>query len=357
MNPRHYNTNIERWERIATPRELYSQLPSTPRSGQTVEAGRETIKRILDKQDGRLLAIVGPCSIHDLKAATEYAQRLHGLAGELRESLFVVMRVYFEKPRTSLGWKGFINDPNLNGTFLINEGLRRAREFLIAVAELGLPAATEALDVMIPQYIGDLISWSAIGARTTESQIHRELASGLSTPVGFKNATDGSIEAAINAMRAALEPHHFLGVTDDALPAIFTTTGNSYPHVVLRGGRHPNHDRETIARCEQALAAAGLRQAIMVDCSHGNSAKDYRRQGAVLRDVLEQIEGGNRSLIGFMLESHLEAGRQPLGDDPRALAYGVSITDACLGWQETEALLREAAARHAAVLARRKDAG
>ncbi|MDD5706301.1 MAG: 3-deoxy-7-phosphoheptulonate synthase [Kiritimatiellae bacterium] len=357
MNPRHYNTNIESWQRIATPRELYNELPSTPRSGLTVETGRETIKRILDRHDRRLLAIVGPCSIHDLKAAGEYARRLRGLAEELKHALFIVMRVYFEKPRTSLGWKGFINDPDLDGGFRVDLGLRRARAFLIEVAELGLPAATEALDVMIPQYIGDLISWSAIGARTTESQVHRELASGLSTPVGFKNATDGSLEAAVNAIRAAQEPHHFLGVTDDALPAVFTTTGNSYPHIVLRGGKRPNHDREAIARCEQALAAAGLRQAIMVDCSHGNSAKDYRLQATVLRDVLEQLEAGNSSIVGFMLESHLEAGQQPLCGDPRELRRGVSITDGCIDWRTTEELLREAAARHASVMAQRASGG
>jgi 3-deoxy-7-phosphoheptulonate synthase len=343
MNPRHYNTNIESFQRIATPRELYSELPSTPRSGRTVEQGRETIRQIIDRQDPRLLAIVGPCSIHDLRAARDYARRLRDLSEELRDALFIVMRVYFEKPRTILGWKGFINDPNLDGGFRMDLGLRRARELLIEINEMGLPAATEALDVMIPQYIGDLISWSAIGARTTESQVHRELASGLSTPVGFKNATDGSLDVAVNAIRTAQEPHHFLGVTDDALPAIFTTTGNSYPHLVLRGGKRPNHDAECIARCEKILAAAGLRQAIVVDCSHGNSAKDYRRQPIVLREVLTQIEQGNRSIVGFMLESHISAGNQPLA--PANLRYGVSITDACLDWTTTAELMRETAAR------------
>lgn len=345
-----HNRNIRSVRPIVTPRELCRELPLTPRSGQTVAAGRAAIERIIDKSDPRLLAIVGPCSIHELEGARDYARRLRALAAELDKALLVVMRVYFEKPRTALGWKGYINDPELDGGFRMELGLRRARQFLIEVAELGLPAATEALDVMIPQYLGDLIAWSAIGARTSESQVHRELASGLSTPVGFKNATDGSLAGAVNAIRTALESHHFLGITDDALPAIFCTTGNPYPHIVLRGGPRPNYDRASVAACEQALAEAGLRQAIMVDCSHGNSAKDYRRQAVVLRDVLRQIEEGNRSIIGFMLESHLEAGRQPLAGGRETLRHGVSITDGCIDWRTTEELLREAAGRHAAVM-------
>ena len=344
------NVNIQSVTQIVTPRELRHKVPQTPRSSRTVKRGRETIERILDMEDPRLMAVVGPCSIHDLDAAREYAARLQALSEDLGDTLFILMRVYFEKPRTVLGWKGFINDPYLNDTFRVDDGLRLARRLLLDIAELGLPVGTEALDPLNPQYIGDLISWSAIGARTIESQTHRELASGLSTAVGFKNATDGSLEGAINAMRAALGPHHFLGVTDEGLPAVFGTTGNPYPHIVLRGGTQPNFDRDNIARCERALAAVKMRPVIMVDCSHGNSSKQHDRQGDVLRDILGQIEAGSRSIVGFMLESHLHAGNQPLSSDPAALRYGVSVTDACIDWPTTETLLREAATRHAAVL-------
>jgi len=347
------NVNIQSSAVLTTPHQLRLQFPQSPATQRSVVRGRETLARILHKDDPRLLAIVGPCSIHDLKAAMEYAERLQALCKEISDSIFVVMRVYFEKPRTSLGWKGLINDPHMNETFCVDEGLHMARRFLLDVATLGLPVATEALDPLMPQYIGDLISWTAIGARTTESQTHRELASGLSTPVGFKNATDGDIDVAINAIKAAQSPHHFLGFTDGGLPAVFATTGNPYPHLVLRGGRVPNHDATSVRRAEESLAAAGLPLSIVVDCSHGNSEKNPTRQIGVLRDVLTQIEGGNTSLVGFMLESFLEPGNQPLAPNLLSLRYGVSITDACLGWSDTESLLREAHTRHAAVLKNR----
>ena len=271
--------------------------------------------------------------------------KLKALADEITETILVVMRVYFEKPRSCVGWKGLINDPYMNDTFHIEEGIRMARHFLFRIAELGLPAATELLDVLMPQYIGDLISWNVIGARTAEAQTHREIASGISTPVGFKNGTDGALDAAINGVRSAMGPHHFLGVTEDGLPAVFSTTGNSYPHVVLRGGKQPNYDAASIAACEQALRAARLPQNIVVDCSHGNSGKDPTRQGTVLRDVLAQIEAGNRSIRGFMLESNLEGGSQPIPSDPSKLNPRQSITDACIDWPTTESLLREAHGR------------
>jgi 3-deoxy-7-phosphoheptulonate synthase len=265
------------------------------------------------------------------------------------------MRVYFEKPRTSLGWKGLINDPHMDESFCADEGLHMARRFLLEVNTLGLPVATEALDPLTPQYLGDLITWTAIGARTTESQTHRELASGLSTPVGFKNATDGSVEVALNAIRSAQSPHHFLGFTDAGLPAVFGTAGNPYPHLVLRGGRQPNHDAASISQVETALRKANLPVNIVVDCSHGNSEKQPERQANVLRDLLTQLEQGNQSIVGFMLESFLEPGSQAIPADRTQLRYGVSVTDGCLGWGTTEQLLREAATRHRAVLAARKE--
>ncbi len=344
------NINIESIVLLATPREMQSAVPQTSVTLSSVIKGREAIERILDREDPRLLAIVGPCSIHNLDAAEDYAKRLKLLSDELSDAICVVMRVYFEKPRSVLGWKGLINDPYMNDTFHIEEGIRMARHFLVRLAELGLPAATEILDTLMPQYIGDLISWSVIGARTAEAQTHREIASGISTPVGFKNATDGSFTAAINGMRTAMGPHHFLGVTEDGLPAIFSTTGNTYPHIVLRGGRSPNYDAQSIAACEKELGASGLPVNIVVDCSHGNSKKDPGRQGAVLREILCQIEAGNRTIRGFMLESHLEWGSQPMAKDPRDLRPGCSVTDECIDWATTEALLREARERYKAVM-------
>ena len=348
------NVNIQSITLIPTPREIRQQYPQTPSTRRTVAHGRETIEKILDGEDPRLLAIVGPCSIHDVQAGLDYARRLHALATELQETLVLVMRVYFEKPRTALGWKGLINDPFMDDTFRIDEGLRIARRFLLQLAELGLPAATEALEPHTPQYIGDLISWTAIGARTSESQTHREMASGLSTPVGFKNSMDGSIASAVNAVKSARQPHHFLGITELGRPAVFGTTGNPYPHVILRGGPRPNYDAEHIQICEAMLREAGLPVRIMVDCSHGNSAKDPARQAVVLRDILSQIERGNRSIFGFMLESFLEEGSQPLTADPTSLRYGVSITDPCLGWKATEALLRETHVRYRPCLEARR---
>ncbi len=344
-HPRLENLNIESVLPLPTPREMKAALPLTPTAIATVAKGRETLEHILDRDDPRLLAIVGPCSIHNLDAAEEYARNLQTLAAEVAPSLFVVMRVYFEKPRSSIGWKGLINDPYMNDTFHIEEGIRMARHFLFRVAELGLPAGTELLDTLMPQYIGDLISWNVIGARTAEAQTHREIASGISTPIGFKNGTDGSLDAAINGVRSAMGPHHFLGVTEDGLPAVFSTTGNSYPHVVLRGGKKPNYDAASVAACETALRDAHLPPNIVVDCSHGNSAKKPERQGAVLRDILSQIEAGNTSIRGFMLESNLEGGAQPMASNPALLNPRRSITDACIDWPTTETLLREAHAR------------
>jgi 3-deoxy-7-phosphoheptulonate synthase len=347
------NVNIESVVLLATPREMQNAVPQTPTTARTVLRGREVIEHILDNEDPRLLAVVGPCSIHNLEAAEEYALRLKKLSDEISDTVCVVMRVYFEKPRSVLGWKGFINDPYMNDTFHIEEGIRMARRFLVRVAEIGLPSATEVLDTLMPQYIGDLISWSVIGARTAEAQTHREIASGISTPVGFKNATDGSFDAAINGIRAAMGPHHFLGVTEDGLPAVFSTTGNSYPHIVLRGGKRPNYDAANIALCEAALKEAHLPMHIIVDCSHANSGKKPERQGVVLRDLLSQIEAGNRSIRGFMLESHLEWGNQAIGKDTKALRPGLSVTDPCIDWKTTETLLREVHDRYQKVLPQR----
>lgn len=349
-----HNVNIASCIPLVTPHELRRELPQTPATQRTVRHGRDAIERILERADLRMLAIVGPCSIHDVKAATDYARRLAALSAEVADALVVVMRVYFEKPRTALGWKGLINDPCMDESFRVADGLHLARRFLLDVAELGIPAATEALDPLMPQYTGDLVSWTAIGARTTESQTHREMASGLSTPVGFKNATDGAIEVAINAIRAARSPHHFLGFTEAGRPAVFATSGNRHPHLVLRGGQKPNHDAASVRLATEALERAGLPPVVVVDCSHGNSEKHPERQADVLRDVLAQVEAGNRSIVGFMLESFLESGSQPITKHLNELKYGVSVTDACLGWTQSESLLREAHARHAAVMRRRR---
>lgn len=344
-HPRLENLNIESVAPLATPREMKAAIPLSAAAAATVARGRETLERILDGEDPRLFAVVGPCSIHNLDAAEEYARKLKTLADEVAGSVFVVMRVYFEKPRSSVGWKGLINDPYMNDTFHIEEGIRMARHFLFRVAELGLPAGTELLDVLMPQYIGDLVSWNVIGARTAEAQTHREIASGISTPIGFKNGTDGSLGAAINGVRSAMGPHHFLGVTEDGLPAVFSTTGNAYPHVVLRGGKTPNYDAGSIAACVDALRDAHLPQNIVVDCSHGNSGKQADRQGLVLRDVLSQIEAGQTAIRGLMLESNLEGGHQPMQANPALLNPRISVTDECIDWPTTESLLREAHGR------------
>ena len=337
------NLNIESFEAMPTPEEIHGALPLSEIAAQTVLEGRRTLERILDRRDDRLFLIVGPCSIHDPVAGVEYARRLKALADEVADTLVVVMRVYFEKPRTTTGWKGYISDPHLDGTLQIQEGLAKARGFLLQVNELGLPAATEALDPITPQYLGDLIAWTAIGARTSESQTHREMASGLSTPVGFKNGTDGSVQTAINGIISASGPHSFLGLNSQGSSAVVRTRGNRYGHLVLRGGGdRPNYDTVSMTLAEQALAKAGLAPNIVVDCSHANSFKNPALQPLVLRDCLNQILNGNRSLVGLMAESFLEGGNQPFPGDGSPLQYGCSITDACLDWPATEAMVRAA---------------
>ncbi len=329
---------------LVPPAVLHAELPITETAARTVQCARERIKAILHAGDQRLLVIVGPCSVHDVAAAQEYATAIAEAHHRFKDDLEVVMRVYFEKPRTTVGWKGLINDPHLDGSYDINTGLRRARGLLLHLAELGLPAATELLDPVVPQYIADLISWTAIGARTTESQTHREMASGLSMPIGFKNGTDGSASTAINAMEAAAKPHHFLGISQQGNAAIVSTTGNPDGHLVLRGGKGgPNYGSEAVAAAAAQLAAEGLPARLMVDCSHGNSNKDYRRQGEVLRQVAEQVAGGSLHVMGLMLESHLVEGSQKIPTDLNQLTYGQSITDACIALDTTLALLDELA--------------
>jgi 3-deoxy-7-phosphoheptulonate synthase len=308
---------------------------------------------VLDRTDPRLLVFAGPCSIHDPAAGLDYARRFKALAAEVEDSFYLVMRVYFEKPRTVTGWKGFINDPHMDDSFHIEEGMERARRFLNDLAALGVPAATEALDPASPQYLGDLIAWYAIGARTSESQTHREMASGLSAPVGFKNATDGNIGIAINAIRSAREPHSFLGITPEGAPAIVRTRGNRYGHIVLRGGESPNYDTAQVALTEQELAQAGLSPNLVIDCAHANSLKKPELQPLVLRDVVNQIRDGNRSVVGAMVESFIEAGNQPIPADLSTLRYGCSVTDGCVGWDTTVEMLREANAELKDVLPKR----
>ncbi len=328
---------------LPTPEEIRKEVPASAASLQTVLAARETLRNILDSKDKRIFVVVGPCSIHDVKSAMEYAGRLKSLSDKVADQIVIVMRVYFEKPRTTIGWKGLINDPLMDDSFQIEKGLKLARKLLIDISSMGLPTATEALDPITPQYLSELISWSAIGARTTESQTHRELASGLSMPVGFKNGTDGNIQIAINAMESALTPHHFLGIDSKGKISVFMTKGNAYSHVVLRGGsKGPNYSAEHIAEAETALERHKLQRKIMVDCSHGNSNKDYKNQPKVFRAILDQIVSGNQTLCGMMLESHLFEGSQKIPTDPKDLRYGVSVTDACIGWDTTEALLLEA---------------
>jgi len=336
------DTNISGHHSLPAPREVQKLLPATKQCLETVARGRREIRAILDGKDDRLFVVVGPCSIHDPRAALEYAERLRGLAETVKDRFVLVMRVYFEKPRTTVGWKGLINDPRMDGSFHIEEGLKAARRLLLRVTALGLPAATEALDPVSPQYLSDLISWHAIGARTTESQTHRELASGLSTPVGFKNGTDGDIQVALDAIKSAAAPHHFLGVDPDGRVSVYRTRGNKNCHVVLRGGREPNFDRASVLYCAEKLKMAGLNPRLMVDCSHGNSSKDHRRQPAVFDACLEQVRSGASPIAGLMIESNLHEGRQDLPKDfksPGQLRYGVSITDACLGWDDTEKLI------------------
>jgi 3-deoxy-7-phosphoheptulonate synthase len=312
----------------------------TQKATSTVLGSRETVRNILERRDPRLFVIVGPCSIHDVTAAREYAGRLRELSARVESTLFLVMRVYFEKPRTTIGWKGLINDPDMDDSFHIEKGIFLARELLLHVAELGLPAGTEALDPIMPQYLSELITWTAIGARTTESQTHREMASGLSTPVGFKNGTDGSLSTSINALQSVRRPHHFLGITQQGQSAVFRTRGNLHAHVVLRGGGgRVNYDAVSIAVAERELTAAGLPATVVVDCSHGNSNKDPNLQPMVAENCVAQITDGNRSIVGLMLESHLRGGNQPIPKDLGKLEYGLSVTDPCIDWETTEALL------------------
>ncbi len=348
------NINVISQDLLPTPEQVKRALPLTQQAELTVLQGRAVLRRILDRQDHRLLVVIGPCSIHDIAAAKEYAERLYNLAHEVSDTLFIVMRVYFEKPRTTVGWKGLINDPDMDDSFHIDKGLAMARELLLHLAELGLPTATEALDPVTPQYLSDLVTWTAIGARTAESQTHREMASGLSTPVGFKNGTDGSLGVAINALHSASRPHHFLGINQDGQCAVFRTRGNRYGHVVLRGGGgKPNYNAACIAQCEKELAAGELAANIVVDCSHGNTNKDYTLQPQVAGDCAQQIIAGNHSIVGLMLESHLHAGNQPISDDLSQLKYGVSVTDPCIGWETTETLLRDLREQLKDVLAKR----
>ena len=337
------NLNIVAQDHMPSPEEVKAQVPLTDTAARTVLAGRRALQAILNREDPRLFVVVGPCSIHDPVAGIDYAKRLKALADELSDSLLLVMRVYFEKPRTSTGWKGYINDPYMNDSFRIDEGMQKAREFLLAVNEIGLPCATEALDPIAPQYYGDLIAWTAIGARTSESQTHREMASGLSTPVGFKNSTDGSLDAAINGIVSAANRHAFLGISDQGRSSILRTSGNPYGHVVLRGGGgRPNYDTVSVNLAEKALAKAGLPQNIVVDCSHANSWKNPEYQPLVLRDVVHQIREGNHSVVGAMIESFIESGNQSIPEDLAQLRYGCSVTDACVSWETTVDMLRHA---------------
>jgi len=334
---------IDQLHPLIPPAILMEELPLTEDSSTTIFQGRQEVQACLRGEDDRLVVVVGPCSIHDVAAATEYAERLKAEAERLSDDLVLVMRVYFEKPRTTVGWKGLINDPALDNSFHINDGLRLARGLLIRLAELGLPAGTEFLDTIMPQFMADVLSWAAIGARTTESQVHRELASGLSMPVGFKNGTRGSVQLAVDAISAAREPHHFLSVTKQGLSAIVATRGNDACHVILRGGSDgPNYSSEDVEASAAKLERAGLRPRLMIDCSHGNSGKDPAKQPAVARAVGEQIAAGSPHIFGVMVESHLVGGRQD-NDSGRELTYGQSITDACLGWNETVPVLDELA--------------
>ncbi len=333
---------IREIKELLPPIALLEKFPISDSASNTVFEARQAIHKMLDGEDDRLLVIIGPCSIHDTGAALEYGRRLKALRERFKGELEIVMRVYFEKPRTTVGWKGLINDPALDGSFNINGGLKIARKLLLDLTDMGLPAAGEFLDMITPQYMADLISWGAIGARTTESQVHRELASGLSCPVGFKNGTDGNLRIAIDAIRAASAPHHFLSVTKWGHSAIVRTGGNPDCHVILRGGKEPNYDANHVRAAMADLAAAGLPEKLMIDFSHANSRKDYRRQMEVCKDVCSQVSAGNAAIFGVMVESHLVEGRQdPKPDQP--LTYGQSITDACIGWESSEILLGELA--------------
>ncbi len=337
------NVNVERMTEMPSPAEVHRAQPLTDAAARTVLDGRRALRDVLERRDPRLFVVLGPCSIHDPVAAIDYARRLRALADEVAGTMVLVMRVYFEKPRTSVGWKGFVNDPYMDDSFRIDEGIAKARALLLELAEMGLPTATEALDPIGPQYLADLVSWYAIGARTTESQTHREMASGLSAPVGFKNGTDGGLEVAINAIRSARSPHGFLGVNAEGRTAIVRSRGNAHGHLVLRGGGgRPNYDTVSVRIAEQALAKAGIAPNIVIDCSHANAMKDHAMQPLVFSDCVHQVREGSRSIVGLMLESHLEAGSQPIPEDRSTLRYGVSVTDPCIDWATTQELLLRA---------------
>jgi 3-deoxy-7-phosphoheptulonate synthase len=355
MPQRTEDLNVAALDVMPSPDEVKAKIPLTEAAANTVVKGRRTLEAILDGKDSRLFVVVGPCSIHDPVAGLDYARRLAKLAAELQDVFYVVMRVYFEKPRTALGWKGFINDPFMDDSFRIDVGMERARRFLLDVNEAGLPAGTEALDPIAPQYYGDLIAWTAIGARTSESQTHREMSSGLSTPVGFKNGTDGDLDAAVNAIVSASQPHAFLGVNGQGRSAVVRTRGNRHGHLVLRGGGgRPNFDTVSISLAEQALEKAKMPRNIVVDCSHANSWKKPELQPLVMRDVVHQIREGNRSVVGLMVESFLEAGNQSIPSDLSKLRYGCSVTDACVSWETTVEMLQSSAAVLRDVLPGRK---
>jgi len=346
--------NIGSIETLITPDQLKAQIPLSNEAVESIQQGRQEVRDILDRKDHRIFLVIGPCSIHDVEAAKDYANRLKALAEEVKDTICLVMRVYFEKPRTTVGWKGLINDPHLDDSFKIEEGLTIARNLLIDLAETGLPLSTEALDPISPQYLQDLISWSAIGARTTESQTHREMASGLSSAVGFKNGTDGSLTVATNALKSVASPHRFLGINQQGQVSVVETKGNQYAHIVLRGGGgKPNYDSVNIAQCEAALEKAGLTANIMVDASHENSNKDAAIQPLVMENVTNQIIEGNKSIVGLMVESNIEFGRQDICEDKSQMTYGQSVTDACISWEMTENSVREMADKLKDVLPKR----
>jgi len=343
MDSQIHNTNITSESVITSPNDLSKKLPITQKGKRNIMAAREVVSDILSRKDSRLMVIVGPCSIHNLEAAKEYAHKLKKLSEELKESLYIVMRVYFEKPRTTIGWKGLISDPDMDNSLDVDKGLYQSRQYLTWLAELGMPAATEALNPITPQYLADLISWCAIGARTTESQTHREMSSGLSMTVGFKNGTDGNLKMAVNAIKACSSPQSFLGINDEGQISIFKAKGNKSSHIILRGGIKPNYHSEDIERCEKLLQKNDLPERIMVDCSHDNSNQDYRLQGNVVEEISAQIVAGNKSIFGIMLESNLFSGNQKILDNQNEMKYGVSVTDGCIDWEETQSVLRRLA--------------
>ena len=340
MNNKIHNTNIENAAVIASPKELETQLPLSDKAYANIIESRRVVKNILAEKDNRLMVIVGPCSIHDIDAAKEYALKLKALQEELKDTLYLIMRVYFEKPRTTIGWKGLISDPDMDNSLDVDKGLYKSREFLTWLVDIGMPAATEALNPITPQYLADLISWCAIGARTTESQTHREMSSGLSMTVGFKNGTDGNIEMAINAINACSSPQSFLGINEHGQISTFKAKGNKSTHIILRGGKTPNYSADYVSHCESLLRKNNLPERVMIDCSHGNSNKDYRLQGNVVREIGRQIAAGNKSIFGIMIESNIFAGNQSIPDDLSQMKYGVSVTDGCIDWNETESVLR-----------------